>query len=122
MAVPSVLAGDRGRTVTPIACAFCWSISSDTAAGWQVFRIDADQHRALGRQPQQLVFARPSTRRCRGWHDPAELVDACLPGGEALERTVDTHLGKLRRKLEDAGVPGHIRNIRGVGFRLLAQS
>lgn len=52
----------------------------------------------------------------------AELVDACLPGGEALERTVDTHLGKLRRKLEDAGVPGHIRNIRGVGFRLLAQS
>lgn len=48
----------------------------------------------------------------------AELVDACLPSGEALERAVDTHLGKLRRKLEDAGAPGYVNNVRGVGFRL----
>lgn len=48
----------------------------------------------------------------------SELVDACLPGGEALERTVDTHLSKLRRKLEDAGAPGLVNNVRGVGFRL----
>lgn len=47
-----------------------------------------------------------------------ELVDACLPGGDALERTVDTHLGKLRRKLEAAGAAGHVHNVRGVGFRL----
>ena len=48
----------------------------------------------------------------------SELVDACLPGGEALERTVDTHLSKLRRKLEDAGAYGFVNNVRGVGFRL----
>jgi two-component system response regulator AdeR len=48
----------------------------------------------------------------------SELVDACLPGGEALERTVDTHLSKLRRKLEDAGAHGFVNNVRGVGFRL----
>ncbi len=48
----------------------------------------------------------------------SELVDACLPGGEALERTVDTHLSKLRRKLEEAGAPGFVNNVRGVGFRL----
>jgi len=47
-----------------------------------------------------------------------ELVDACLPGGEALDRTVDTHLSKLRRKLEEAGATGLINNVRGVGFRL----
>lgn len=47
-----------------------------------------------------------------------ELVDACLPGGEALERTVDTHLSKLRRKLEDAGAHSFVNNVRGVGFRL----
>jgi len=47
-----------------------------------------------------------------------ELVDACLPGGEALERTVDTHLSKLRRKLEDSGAPAMVNNVRGVGFRL----
>ncbi len=49
----------------------------------------------------------------------SELVDACLPNGDALERTVDTHLSKLRRKLEEAGAPGHIHNVRGVGFRLV---
>ncbi|MFC4256284.1 response regulator [Altererythrobacter xixiisoli] len=47
-----------------------------------------------------------------------ELVDACLPGGDALDRTVDSHLSKLRRKLQDAGAPGMVSNVRGVGFRL----
>jgi two-component system response regulator AdeR len=48
----------------------------------------------------------------------AELVDACLSEGEALERTVDSHLSKLRRKLEDAGATGFLSNVRGVGYRL----
>ncbi len=48
-----------------------------------------------------------------------ELVDACLGGGDALDRTVDSHLSRLRRKLQDAGAPGMVNNVRGVGFRLL---
>lgn len=47
-----------------------------------------------------------------------DLIDACLPGGDALERTVDSHLSKLRRKLEEAGAPGLVNNVRGVGYRL----
>lgn len=50
-----------------------------------------------------------------------ELVDACLPDGDALERTVDSHLSKLRRKLADAGADGMLVNIRGVGYRLGAE-
>lgn len=46
-----------------------------------------------------------------------DLIDACLPG-EALERTVDSHLSKLRRKLQEAGAPGLVNNVRGVGYRL----
>ncbi|MFP1133229.1 response regulator [Asticcacaulis sp. W401b] len=48
----------------------------------------------------------------------SELVDACLPGGDALERTVDSHLSNLRRKLDMAGALGMVNNIRGVGYRL----
>lgn len=48
----------------------------------------------------------------------AELVDACLPDGDALERTVDSHVSKLRRKLESAGAPGLCMGVRGVGYRL----
>jgi two-component system response regulator AdeR len=48
----------------------------------------------------------------------AELVDACLPDGEALERTVDSHVSKLRKKLETAGAAGLCVGVRGVGYRL----
>ena len=48
----------------------------------------------------------------------SELVDACLPEGEALERTVDSHISNLRRKLSLAGVNWLLDGVRGVGYRL----
>lgn len=48
----------------------------------------------------------------------SELVDACLPEGEALERTVDSHMSNLRRKLATAGACGILSGVRGVGYRL----
>ncbi|WP_343729926.1 response regulator [Duganella sp.] len=48
----------------------------------------------------------------------AELLTACLPEGEALERTVDSHLSKLRRKIDAAGAPDLLESVRGVGYRL----
>ena len=47
----------------------------------------------------------------------SELVDACMPGSDALERTVDSHMSNLRRKLEQAGKSGAITVVRGVGYR-----
>lgn len=45
------------------------------------------------------------------------LLERCLPESEALERVVDTHIYNLRKKLEAAGVPGALVNVRGVGYR-----
>lgn len=50
----------------------------------------------------------------------SELVDACLPGSDALERTVDSHVSNLRKKLEEAGAPGMLAGVRGIGYRLAA--
>jgi two-component system response regulator AdeR len=47
-----------------------------------------------------------------------ELLAACLPEGNSLERTVDSHLSKLRRKIEAQGLPGVPASVRGVGYRL----
>lgn len=47
-----------------------------------------------------------------------ELVDACLPEGDAVDRTVDSHISKLRRKLAQAGVERQLSGVRGVGYRL----
>lgn len=51
----------------------------------------------------------------------SELVDACLPGGDALDRTVDSHVSNLRKKLEHAGATGMLSGVRGVGYRLAVE-
>ncbi|WP_322048058.1 response regulator [Paraburkholderia sp. J67] len=48
----------------------------------------------------------------------SELIDACLPGGDALERTVDSHVSNLRKKLDKVGAADMITVVRGVGYRL----
>lgn len=48
----------------------------------------------------------------------SELIDACLPDSEALERTMDSHVSNARRKLEQAGIRGYLEAVRGVGYRL----
>jgi two-component system, OmpR family, response regulator AdeR len=47
----------------------------------------------------------------------ALLLDACMPESEALDRTVDTHIANLRRKLADCGQGGYISTVRGIGYR-----
>lgn len=90
--------------------------------------IDTESHLAAIRTPDGdkrlsltltefriLVFMARQPMRV---YTRGELVDACLPGQDVLERTVDSHLSKLRKKL-DAACPGQlITGIRGVGYRL----
>lgn len=47
-----------------------------------------------------------------------ELMNQCLPDSDALERTVDSHVSKLRKKLEEQGFEQILINVRGVGYRL----
>lgn len=48
-----------------------------------------------------------------------ELLESCMPEAETLERTIDSHVSKLRRKLEDLGVEGMPVSVRGVGYKLV---
>ncbi|HDG1683702.1 TPA: response regulator transcription factor [Kluyvera ascorbata] len=45
------------------------------------------------------------------------LLEHCLPESDALERSVDTHVYNLRKKLEAAGIHDVLVNVRGVGYR-----
>lgn len=62
-----------------------------------------------------LAFLAKQPKRC---FSRDELIDACLPESDALNRVIDSHLSKLRRKLQDAGCDGLIETVRGVGYRL----
>jgi two-component system response regulator AdeR len=68
------------------------------------FRILAHMARA-----PRKAFSRP------------ELIDACLPEGEAMERTVDSHASNLRKKIAEAGGGDMLESVRGIGYRLEAR-
>lgn len=61
-----------------------------------------------------LVLAQTPTRV----FSRAELMDACLPDGETQERTIDSHMSKLRKKIEQQGLEGLPAGVRGVGYCL----
>ncbi|MBW8638941.1 response regulator [Hoeflea sp. WL0058] len=48
----------------------------------------------------------------------SDIVDACLLGGDALDRTVDSHISNLRKKFEQLDLYGLLSSVRGVGYRL----
>lgn len=50
-----------------------------------------------------------------------ELLLDCLPEGDTLERTVDSHISKLRKKLEALNIQGVPSSVWGVGYRFGAE-
>ncbi len=82
-----------------------------------VVRDDASRH-VLNLTLTEFRLLAHLARAPRRVSSRAELIAACLPEGEVLERTVDSHISKLRRKLEDVGVEGMPVSLRGVGYRL----
>jgi len=51
----------------------------------------------------------------------AELIERALPESDILERTLDSHVKNLRRKLGAAGAPKLLTTVRGMGFRLVEE-
>lgn len=47
-----------------------------------------------------------------------EIMQACFANQAVLERTIDSHISHLRRKLDSAEAPGLLTNVRGIGYRL----
>lgn len=91
------------------------------------FEIDLEHHEAsvrIGKRQYPLVVTLTEfkllaclARSPRRVFTRAELLHACLPEGDTLERTVDSHVSKLRKKLESLGVEGVPHGVRGVGYK-----
>ena len=110
------------------SCAARWGAARDRCSAWglcpsirkPIWRrsIPAPDPSTLDLTPTEFrilahVTASPGRAFLR-----SELVDACLPEGEALDRTVDSHVSNLRRKLAAAGADGMLAGVRGVGYRM----
>lgn len=92
------------------------------------FQIDLDHHEVLvevnGKKHKleltltEFRLLAQLARAPKRVFSRAELLANSLPEGDALERTVDSHLSKLRKKIEGLGIAGIPSGVRGVGYRL----
>lgn len=78
---------------------------------WRTLDLTLTEYRLLAH------LARPAGRVA----SRSTLVDACLTGEDVLEKTVDSHMSKLRNKLRNVGCEGLITGVRSVGYRMESQ-
>lgn len=91
------------------------------------FEIDLEDHEVsvrIGKRRYVLVLTLTEfkllahmARAPRRVFTRMELLNACLPEGDTLERTVDSHISKLRKKLKDLGIDDVPYGVRGVGYK-----
>lgn len=53
-------------------------------------------------------------------YNRSELIERALPENDLLERSLDSHLKNLRRKLAEAGARDVLVTVRGMGYKLVA--
>lgn len=96
------------------------------------FQIDLDNHQASvqrqgQQQPLELTLTEFKLLAClmrapKRAFSRAELLVNCLPEGDTQERTVDSHISKLRKKLEALDIQGVPASVWGVGYRFGSES
>lgn len=102
--------------------------SSERSINVDVLTIDFAAHAVFVRKGEanqfvdlthsEFLLISHMARAPKRAYSRSELVDACLPEGDALERTIDSHISNSRKKLSAAGATGFLETVRGVGYRL----
>ena len=80
--------------------------------------IAGDKRKALDLTLTEFRLIAHMARAPRRAFTRAELVDACISGAEASDRTVDSHVSNIRRKILAAGGGATMEGVRGIGYRL----
>jgi two-component system, OmpR family, response regulator AdeR len=75
------------------------------------------QHRDITLTLTEFKLLTLMARTPKRAYSRTELLENCLPEGDTLERTVDSHISKLRKKLEQVGVNDIPVGVRGIGYR-----
>lgn len=85
---------------------------------FRVLDAGTDEELALGLTTTEFRLLAHMMRYPKKVFSRQELLENCLSEGETLARTVDSHISKLRKKLEEAGISGMPESVRGLGYRL----
>ncbi|MFT3967547.1 MAG: response regulator [Sphingobium sp.] len=94
------------------------TLEIDLEARLVSYRDEGGSPRRLNLTPTEFGILAHMARYPRRAFSRAELLEAAIPGSDAYDRVVDSHLSKLRQKLAAAGCADVIEPVRGVGYRL----
>jgi len=83
--------------------------------------VSGDKRKALDLTLTEFRILSHMIRAPRRVFSRLELLDACLSDSDAVERTVDSHISHLRKKMSRAGAPDYFAGVRGVGYRLVSE-
>ena len=100
--------GQRDAGLVRIGALALRSEANEISVGTVPLSLTPSEYRLL-----EFLMRRPGRVFSRG-----DLVDACLPESDALDRTVDSHIAHIRRKLAEACAGVEVTTVRGVGYRL----
>lgn len=81
---------------------------------------DGNEDRRLSLTPTEFDLLAHMARQPKRAFGRNELLEAVAPDSEAYDRVIDSHLSKLRQKLNAAGCSDVIEAVRGLGYRLWA--
>ncbi|AHY09186.1 response regulator transcription factor [Serratia plymuthica] len=93
------------------------SLRLDTESMVASVETSADKVQNLELTPTEFSLLATLLRAPTKVFSRQELLEKCLPESEAMERVMDMHIYKLRKKLENAGVTGVLLTVRGFGYR-----
>ncbi len=79
---------------------------------------DGEVGERLPLTPTEFEILAHMARQPRRAFTRADLLEAVAPDSEAYDRVIDSHLSKLRQKLNTAGCANMIEPVRGIGYRL----
>jgi two-component system response regulator AdeR len=80
--------------------------------------VDGAEGERLPLTPTEFDIFAHMARQPRRAFTRSELLEAASPDSDAYDRVVDSHLSKLRAKLNAVGCGEMIEPVRGVGYRL----
>ncbi len=100
-----------------------WAPQESEVLGWGGLEIDLRRHemrvdgQAVTVTPKEFAIAAALAREPGRAFNRLDLLDAAFGfDHDVLERTVDVHIGNLRRKVEPEGEPRWFLTVYGVGY------
>ena len=112
----AIIRRSKGLTRNPVTMLSNVAIDTESQSAW----IETDIKRCgLSLTPAEFAILHTLMMSPYKAFTRFDLIERCFPDSQTLERTVDSHISRLRKKIVDSGGPSEfIVAVRGYGYKV----